>query len=799
MTKRNHIQKKYVSAYDHRVPFAILVPEYTPSRDITEVMYDRGISVGEIDRIINVFKKSPSVALDYEAKGTDIHTPAFKAVGIGLGGDSLRVYIRNSDAETWNYLHTKLLELNNLIAHNVMFDGAVFKRYAGKHANWIACTLGLYKQCANEGFDGQRWGLKSAQVDVLEWEQTNDEGIDKWLIEHGYISNGPKPRINESSTEYRQRLLEWNAVPGNQAKAKKAEMWRVPSAILGEYCIMDCEATYLLYEKHLKKVYNHFPDLKEYQEDLFIPLVKKLIDQYLGGITIDVKKMQEHGISLRTKIAELENEIRTDSDLTDAINEAEARMIDVVVNKEPTKFKKLPKLPNEPAKLKKNGKPSKAWDNWVARCEKINNMKAEVTLMWQKWRDKMDKIEAGDHPDFRFNLNSRAQLKKIIYGQIVPNRITKEPISFDEFGRGRMGEVEIETPEGRKVKLDMTKAGQLPLGELAFKQMGTMGELLNRHSSAQKELQFVTKYLEIVQDGKIHAGWKIPGTITGRVAGVNPNLVQAPKSKGFLECFVPEEGNVLVDCDFSSLENVVLAELSKDKSLMELYGPKAKANDGYLFTGSQLPKIGEKILAAGYDPKNPTLEGIANAKKICKKERSIAKVVVLASSYGAGVGKILKTLNLSGIDITYDQVKKIHEGYWEIFSGVKRYEAKLQEEWRDNDGYMTSKLGYPIACAEKKEKDLINRQAQRLGHDCCMIWIEIFTSMLDEEGIPWKPYVIDWHDQSIVEVPKEHAERVAEIMGKDSFDVLNNILQWEVQLKGDPQIVNNLAEAKIED
>ena len=59
MTKRNHVQKQYMSAYDHRAPFALLTPNYTAIRDLPECMYDKDISIGEIDSCLLYTSPSP--------------------------------------------------------------------------------------------------------------------------------------------------------------------------------------------------------------------------------------------------------------------------------------------------------------------------------------------------------------------------------------------------------------------------------------------------------------------------------------------------------------------------------------------------------------------------------------------------------------------------------------------------------------------------------------------------------------------------------------------------------------------
>ena len=242
--------------------------------------------------------------------------------------------------------------------------------------------------------------------------------------------------------------------------------------------------------------------------------------------------------------------------------------------------------------------------------------------------------------------------------------------------------------------------------------------------------------------------------------------------------------------------SIVNGKVDLSPRLREITGIEECSQDVYLFVGSQLPGLGEAIREAGYDPDRPTTAGIASAKEKCKKERKIAKVVVLASSYGAGAKKIWKTLYLSGIDVSLDAVEQIHRTYWKIFAGVASYGKRLYREWADNGGFVESPFGHPVNVDGDKTKDLVNRVCQKSGHDIHMKWLAIVKELLDNNEIEWYPIIADWHDEAIIECKAEDSERVLEIMQKDSYEILNQVIKWEVQFAGEGQIIDNLWAAK---
>jgi DNA polymerase I-like protein with 3'-5' exonuclease and polymerase domains len=156
---------------------------------------------------------------------------------------------------------------------------------SGKWLNWQWCTYGLYKQIATEGYPGQKHGLKHAMVDLLGWDSSNEQGVDQWLIENGYVNKSSKT-------------------------PKKSEMWRVPAEILGYYCAMDAEATWLLYDLFNRQVLSDpdFEVLSLYHQDIFMPNVRLIVEQKFHGIHIDIERLEAYRSKLEADIEETKQE-----------------------------------------------------------------------------------------------------------------------------------------------------------------------------------------------------------------------------------------------------------------------------------------------------------------------------------------------------------------------------------------------------------------------------------------------------------------------------------------------------------
>lgn len=697
----------------------------------------------ETAELLSSASQASVVAVDFETRGNDYSLPDSEAyvVGVGLAWDKGSCYLSMDELsqDSLNQLAHLLQTHQGLVAHNVYFDGGWIRRDFGQHANWLACTFGLYMQCASEGFEGQKWGLKEAMVDVLLWSDTNETELDTWLVENGYKKQNNAPL--------------------------KGEMWRAPAAIIGRYCVLDAEATYLLYMEHLLPIVKRFPKLEEYHRRDFLPHVMVHIDQKIAGIMTDREHWTAYATELEAAIIDSEHTFREHVLVAPHVREFEAAKVQEFLTTEPARYKKK-KVRQEPAKLTKSGEVSKNWIKWSL----LENLPPEESKNWQNWEAKRRRIEIGIEPGYEFNLQSGDHLRWLMYDKLK-----------------------------HKVLLQ-TDSGMPAISEDALQSMGDVGQILIGRALKVKELSYVSDYIKRVEHrSTIHPSFKMPGTVTGRLAGKAPNLQQLPKTKGTLSGFVSRPGHSFVDCDVNALEMVVTAELSQDTNLLALYGPGAKKNDIYLFYGSMMAGIGPRLTSLGYNPYQPTTEAIEATKKAFKKERGIAKLLILSDNYGSGVKKKQKILSLNGVDMSLEEVQDMHDSLMAAKEGVLQYVAWLQDEWRANGGWVENGYGRPICVDEKYLKDILNRVVQSTGHDILQLYARIAAELLNAANISWRPIVMDWHDESIIEVPDEQVETAKKIMEVDAYRELNTILGGTCPLKGSAAVAKTLAGIKLEE
>jgi DNA polymerase I-like protein with 3'-5' exonuclease and polymerase domains len=287
--------------------------------------------------------------------------------------------------------------------------------------------------------------------------------------------------------------------------------------------------------------------------------------------------------------------------------------------------------------------------------------------------------------------------------------------------------------------------------------------------------------------------------------------MQLPKDREFMGCFVAPPGHKLVYTDIAALEPHVLAHFSQDAGMMGLYGPDAKASDVYLHVGAHTDKWGPAIRKY-FDPADPTPESIAAAKKHCYAERKAVKPVYLGWSYGLGA----RTMN-TNTQIPIEECKVILENINKAFPGTVQFAEALREVWCQNGGWakvewqeledgrvkpvtVDGRPGWilngrnrPLAVAPEKRKDLVNRFVQSTGHDV-MLQLLVFINKLRLAELPeMRPYHVDLHDATIWAVPEEKVGQAKQIY-ETAYQQLNDVLGWTVQIKGDIEVGQSLAD-----
>lgn len=721
------------------------------------------------------------VALDVETRGRDYSLPVrsldttseddphtSEVVGIGLAWGSGSVYIPYStlsEEHKASVMDVLVSSTAQFIAHNLYFDGGWIAREVrrllpggpNQLPGWYMCTYAALAYTQNEGYPDDSWSLKSAMVEFLGWEQTNETEKDNWLIYNGFTKQHGGP--------------------------DQSHMWRIPHGILGEYCRLDAEATYLLWTRVLRPVVFTFPGLRWYLESLFLRHILVHIEQKFLGVRVDLSKLRDNIDTLLKELSDAEAEFRGLPGVAEAIAKAEQELVnplreDLVAAgvKKYNKCSIRSGTLGDPA-INKDGSVSKVW---LAKKARFESHDCELTCVSQSYislQEKVRKAELGLLPDYRFSMTSPDDKARLLYDSD-----------------------KLALP----VMLRTDKTGAPSTSSAALAMAGPVGRALINYSEKFKELGFYQSYIKKLEmRNTLHPSFRMPGAKTGRLSSAEPNFQQIPKSKRMMGMFIAPEGYSFVDVDFAALESVTAAELSGDKNLRFLYEDPARPNDIHLFVGSQVPgEMGAAIRATGYDPYSPTPETIAAGKKGAKYWRSIAKTAVYLLQYGGGVDTLLENLVLAGVSINRDQVETIVHTYHDTFSGVKEYSRHLEREARRNGFFVKNGFGLPMCVFDAHGKyrvgtmkDVFSRVNQSTGHIILVYYCCLLYNKLEEKIPDWVPVLWDLHDATTIAVPDSEVEHAKWIMA-ECLKELNDDLRGELPLSGVPTSGKTLADVK---
>ena len=370
--------------------------------------------------------------------------------------------------------------------------------------------------------------------------------------------------------------------------------------------------------------------------------------------------------------------------------------------------------------------------------EKLNVRITELEkLIWQ---------QAGEE----FNINSPKQLGAIL---------------FEKMG----------IKGGKKTKTGYSTAADI-LDKLAPDHAIVKDILEYRQLTKLKSTYADGLFQVIAKDGRIHSTFNQTITATGRISSTEPNLQNIPVrmelGRLIRKVFVPEEGYVFLDADYSQIELRVLAHMSGDEKLIQAY---TEAQDIHRLTASE-------VFHVPFD-------------QVTDLQRRNAKAVNFGIVYG------ISSFGLSqDLSITRKEASEYIEKYFESYPRIKGFLDGLVEEGKEK-GYVTTMFGRRRPIPELKssnfmqrsfgERVAMNSPIQGTAADIIKIAMNRVYRRLKEENLKSR-LVLQVHDELLIETYKEEIEEVSAILREE----MKGAAKLAVELDVDMHQGNNWYEAK---
>ena len=252
-------------------------------------------------------------------------------------------------------------------------------------------------------------------------------------------------------------------------------------------------------------------------------------------------------------------------------------------------------------------------------------------------------------------------------------------------------------------------------------------------------------------DGRIHSTFHQTVTATGRLSSADPNLQNLPvrqqQGSEVRRCFVPREGWLLVDADYSQIELRVLAHMADDAAMQEAF---ASGEDFHAVTASQVFHIPLELVT-------PQL-------------RSAAKAVNFGIVYGISAWSLADDIHVSS-----KEAQQYIDAYLERYHGVRDYMDRVKKEGA-KQGYVTTLYGRRRWLPELKsanfqlrsfgQRAAMNAPIQGTAADIIKLAMVRVARRLQREQMRTR-LILQVHDELILETPREELERACALLKEE--------------------------------
>ena len=342
------------------------------------------------------------------------------------------------------------------------------------------------------------------------------------------------------------------------------------------------------------------------------------------------------------------------------------------------------------------------------------------------------------------------------------------------------------------------------LGVILFEKLGlkskkktktgysTDAEVLNKLSDAHEIVSYILEYRQLVKlkstyaeglvkvinhdTGRIHSSFNQTVTTTGRISSTEPNLQNIPirteLGREIRQAFIPEDGFMFVDADYSQIELRVLAHITGDEMLQKAF---VDGVDIHTLTASQVFKV--------------------PVEEVTSDMRRSAKAVNFGIVYGIGDFSLAKDINVSK-----KEAARYIDNYLSTYPSVREYMDDTVKYGQEK-GYVETMFHRIRHIPELKSPNFqvrsfgkrvaMNTPIQGSAADIIKIAMVRVWCELKEKGLKSR-LILQVHDELLVETKLEELDQVKQIVKNN----MEEAVKLSVPLVADVSTGNNWYEAK---
>lgn len=384
-------------------------------------------------------------------------------------------------------------------------------------------------------------------------------------------------------------------------------------------------------------------------------------------------------------------------------------------------------------------------------------------------------------------------LTKVLY-EMQRTGIMIRPEELQEYSKvlaGRIDELAMSIYEQAGIQFNINSPKQL--GEVLFEKMGlpsgkktksgysTKADILEKLAVEYPVVSDILEYRGLVKlkstyadglaayidkESRIHSTFNQTIVATGRISSTEPNLQNIPirmeMGRKIRQAFVPADGYLFMDADYSQIELRVLAHMSDDEQLIEAY---QTAQDIHRITAA-------KVFHTPFE-------------EVTDLQRRNAKAVNFGIVYG------ISSFGLSqDLSISREEASTYIKQYFETYPGIKNFLDKLVADAK-KDGYTTTMFGRRRPIPElfsseymrraSGERMAMNSPIQGTAADIIKIAMIRVWARMKREGLRSR-LVLQVHDELLIETYVPEKEQVQAILSEEMQKAANLSVALEIDL-----------------
>ena len=333
----------------------------------------------------------------------------------------------------------------------------------------------------------------------------------------------------------------------------------------------------------------------------------------------------------------------------------------------------------------------------------------------------------------------------------------------------------LQLPHGKKTKTGWSTNAEV-LEKLRY-EAPIVDSVLEYRQYAKLRSTYAEGLLRAVSpDGRVRTSFQMTVTATGRLSSTEPNLQNIPTrtelGSEIRRLFIAEDGNVLVDADYSQIELRLLAHMAGDEAMQQAF---RSGEDFHTVTAAKVFHVPEA--------------------EVTHQMRSRAKAVNFGIVYG------MSAFSLSqDIHVTVAEAKDYMERYFATYPGVRQYMTDVVERAREQ-GFVETLYHRRRALPELKSSNFVQRSfgervalnmpIQGTAADVMKLAMLRVHDRIRREGLQAR-LIMQVHDELIVECPEGEQQAVETLLRQE----MEQVAALAVPLTAEAHSGKNWREAK---